>query len=787
MYSYKGDEETGGYRLIRSQSKFSKEPRPVYYKELDILGFDDYWNYEKDDSYPYMWAEANSYFYRDKLVAKTKGGTLYTKPEIIFLEEPEPDKGKLKFVDIPNMVSTNKEIMDSLVNETIKSVYNTFVKYKDIIDVFYVAFSGGKDSVALLDIVQRALPHNAFKVIFGDTQMENEDTYKFMERMREYCKIQGIDFHTVSSQLDIKDSWSTFGYPSSKLRWCCGVHKTTPQITFLRKELNKADFKGMAFVGVRRDESITRSKYETISEGEKHEGQYSFNVIDEWNSAELFLYTYGNGLMINESYKKGHARVGCIVCPMSSGKNEYMKMQCYPEQVNSFISLIKEKSNRQFDDKSKEKEFIENGGWKVRNNGRDLKVPPSRYEEILKGTMLHILLGKNSIWKEWMKTLGELNTADNKKFTLICAPDQKNDIMYEFEVFDNGTQLEFEILGKPGTRQDIRFLSLFKSVLKKSAYCVKCRECEANCSNGCITMFPEFKITNCKHCFKCHNIDSGCLLYNSIKILKGVERNMSLDCYASFGVEKSWVNKYLEHKEKFWQSEYNDLGSMKITALKRFLRDAKIKMELSESNSIAIRLNSLYDSKIDEEIFWALIFVNVSYAPQLNWFVKNTNIGERYLVDEIKEKLGEGNSKGTNNNIVSSLKNIFLKTPIGQKLKIGICGMNEKGSKIIAFTRGKWESPDPKVVLYALYKFAEACGDYYQFTLTRLINFSIDSDGVSPAQMFGLDRETMEKLLNGLTINYNEFISCSFTLDLDNITLRSDKTSEDVLDLFKEV
>lgn len=42
----------------------------------------------------------------------------------------------------------------------------------------------------------------------------------------------------------------------------------------------------------------------------------------------------------------------------------------------------------------------------------------------------------------------------------------------------------------------------------------------------------------------------------------------------------------------------------------------------------------------------------------------------------------------------------------------------------------------------------------------------------------------MEKILNGLSVNYPDFISASFTLDLDNITLKSDKTSEDVLQLF---
>ena len=41
----------------------------------------------------------------------------------------------------------------------------------------------------------------------------------------------------------------------------------------------------------------------------------------------------------------------------------------------------------------------------------------------------------------------------------------------------------------------------------------------------------------------------------------------------------------------------------------------------------------------------------------------------------------------------------------------------------------------------------------------------------------------MEKILNGLTINYPDFINTSFTLDLDNITLNSEKTSQDVLSL----
>ena len=95
MYSYTWDAETGGLLLNSSPLSFSKEPRPVYYKELDILGFDRYWNYAKNDSYPYMWAEANNYFYRGRQVAKTKGGSLYTAPEIVILDDPEPTTSPL--------------------------------------------------------------------------------------------------------------------------------------------------------------------------------------------------------------------------------------------------------------------------------------------------------------------------------------------------------------------------------------------------------------------------------------------------------------------------------------------------------------------------------------------------------------------------------------------------------------------------------------------------------------------------------------------------------------------
>lgn len=106
MYSYTWDPETGGLLLNSSPLQFSKEPRPVYSQELDILGFDRYWKYDKDDSAPLMWAEANNYIYRGKLVAQVKGGSLKEKPKVIIVDDPEPDNC-LKPVNIEAMVDKN--------------------------------------------------------------------------------------------------------------------------------------------------------------------------------------------------------------------------------------------------------------------------------------------------------------------------------------------------------------------------------------------------------------------------------------------------------------------------------------------------------------------------------------------------------------------------------------------------------------------------------------------------------------------------------------------------------
>ena len=805
MYAYEWDSSTGGYILTPMPLAFSKEPRPVYYKELDILGFDKYWDYDKNDSFPYMWAEANNYYYRGRLVAKTKGGSLYTPPELVLIEDPEPEGYPLRFVDIPAMVDKNRQLMEQLVQETIKKIYNTFIEYQDKVDVFYVAFSGGKDSVVALDLVQRALPHNCFKVLFGDTGMEFPDTYETVEKIKQICAEEKIEFLQAKSKLKPENTWQIFGPPAVTIRWCCSVHKTTPQIMQLREVLQKPDFTGMAFTGVRGDESLSRSEYDAISYGGKHSGQYSCHPILEWNTAELFLYIYENGLTFNNAYKKGNTRAGCLVCPMSQGKHDYMKYKNYPDDTDLFINKIITTSGKNFSKENYDR-FVEQGYWRTRKSGRELNFGHDKHVfEIVKGQNVITVQKKNEYWKEWAKTIGQVTSFGNGEFSI--AYEGKSYAIRTISTQEGGEQFTFPNI--ENSKSDIKFLSLFKSVIIKSVYCVNCGYCAAECKSGCIDMANGVHISNqCKHCFSCHDIYSHCLRYNSIKNRIGAKVMTGLDRYYSFGIKENWLRVYFDYEgtSSFWKSDGDgEVPNKKKDAFLNFVKDAGLvdedkSLKGKEYKYIKYKPNKfaekMFSLGVDDESMWAYLMCNLVYAEdseEFRWFIKNIPFSETSTPESIKLRLDEvmENDKSGlgKRNICDALKSFLIKTPFGKQLGLGsVIDYEEKvssnGRETITlnyFVRGSWKNPDEKVILYALYKFAEACGNYRQFTLTRLLDTSVESAGISPIQIFGLNRETMEKILNGLTFNYPDLIEARFTLGLDNITLKSDKTANEIL------
>ena len=770
MYSYTFDVETGGILLNSTPTNFSKEPRPVYAAEMDILGFEQYWEYDKQNDIPYMWAESTAYWYRGVKIATIAGGDLYTAPK---LQPATDENGKIAFgkesgtvlypIDIPSMCAKNKDLMTVIEDSTVKRIVKEYEKFKKRLDIFHVAFSGGKDSAVLLDLVKKALPKGSFVVIFGDTGMEFPDTYDAVEITRQQCEADGTPFYTAKSHFKPHESWYIFGPPARVLRWCCSVHKSTPQTIKMREITGKNNYIGLDFVGVRAAESFTRSQYDYESFGKKQQGQYSYNPILEWTSAEIWMYIFDNGIHVNATYKKGNSRAGCLFCPMGGGKGDYMQRISYPQEVDSYINIIKNLNSRNAGDEAALSTYVSNGGWNARKNGRDLTIGSNNYDDkIENGKLIITVKHVQTSWREWIKTLGKIS--------------------FDYIVEENGDSLVVTcdaslVKKEPST------IKKFKQVFKKSASCVGCRVCETNCRNGCISFENGLHINNCIGCGQCHEIDDGCVAFHSIKTTNG-DKTMSkesINSFANHAPKPEWVQEFFDMREEYWNE--NSLNKKnQEPKLKIFLRDGGF-TDAKGTPTPLFEIVSRFGYR--HPTTWGLFMAKFAYNKQCRWYVENMDTGIFYSREQIADLLinNEGVKPADATSIINAFKRLCA-LPLGTVFDFGYVDMN--GAQIDSLCRTKCNIDDNRVLLYALYVFAEKCNLDREFHLSYLFNEDVEKDGISPVRIYGLyDEEELKTKLIGLSSAYPEFINATFTNDLKTITLR-DKTSDDVLELFKE-
>lgn len=762
MYSYTYDPVSGGIILNSTPTNFSKEPRPVYAPELDLLGFYKYWDYNKQSDIPYMWAESNVYWYRGVQIAKTKGGDLYNAPELLPVRTGDGnipfsrvDGAVLSPVDLKGMCEKNKDLMTIMEETTVKKIVKEYEKFRHKLDIFHVAFSGGKDSAVLLDLVKKALPVGSFVVIFGDTGMEFPDTYKVVEQTKKQCEDDGTPFYIARSHFTPEESWKLFGPPSKVLRWCCSVHKSTPQALKLRELIGKDKYTGLDFIGVRKHESLARSTYDYENYGRKQKGQYSFNPILEWTSAEIWLYIYLNRVLINDTYKKGNPRAGCLLCPMSSGGSNYARHFNYPDSVDQLISIIQESNVWDIHNKTDSLTYVTSGGWINRRSGRGITGNTLRYKEVGKAGKINFeLINPTSDWCEWIKTA------------------ESENIEYSVQQTSTGIiiSVDEEVFKKYPT--DGKF---FRQALRKAAYCVGCRVCETNCKEGHLK-FENGKVSimDCTRCHECHDIPGGCHVYNSLKIPQGEKKMKTINCFDDHAPKTDWLVSFFKMQDSFFVE--HTLGPNMYTHFKRFLRDAG----LIDNNKCTAFSGLICRIGWNTDVALGLILTNLAYDnAQFEWYINNLDIGIYYDSNEVKERLLALDMKDrAARSIVKSYTRI-VETPFGAILNFGFVD----GSNMV---RTKCSLSDGRVFLYALYRFVEKCNMEKEFNVTYLFDESVERDGVSPVRLFGLyDEEELKSILLGLSARYPDFINATYTNDLRTITLK-DKSSADVLELFEE-
>ena len=829
MYKITWDKETGGVQLHSRivEGTLGISPRPVFFEELDLLGLDKLgWTYPHTKE-PIMWAVNKQYWYRGVRLFDAKGANIYTKPTLEM--QPGIEPMELVAVDIKKMLQRTSDLMFVLENEAIEFIRDTYLAYAkankaynktdanrldfetmaervekkskqrmavvkqdcdsfDImplataekegkrvllstkIDRFIASFSGGKDSQVVLDLCTRAIPPTDFEVIYSDTGYELPPSLELYKDVEAYYKkkFPSLRFLTARNHESVLNYWDKIGTPSDNHRWCCSVMKTAPLYRMLKVEGNK-QARVLTFDGVRAEESVRREGYQRLGKG-KHTFIYNAHPIIGWNSVEIFLYLFEQNLPINSAYRKGKARVGCLICPFSTSWDDMVIQETYPKELQPFVEKLKEYASQvkiaNFG------HFLSERKWKLKPLGnRKESYPKVLFKSELSALnfIAEITDAKHSFLK-WLPALCPYIIKNTDKGFEGELHFKKN--VFPFAIKETNNKSILEVNGR--LPNELTFL--LRRLTYKTAYCVHCEVCEVDCPTGALSIVPQINIdkNKCIHCHKCFNAhDRGCITADCIRMVTDSERKIStkIQGYKKFGLRDEWVEEYFIDPIGFWKE--NSLGTAQVDSFKAWMRDAEItdlKNNLTEQGAL---MQIIYAE--NPSLFWEVAFINLSYNSYIvRWYCNNITTSQNYNAKVIKEEISNQEFSGsisTIGNAAIALCDLMKKTPVGDDCQQGL-DLGKEG-----LCRKEYDDISVEAVAYSIYKFAKE----HELSMLRVSDLYKTEEEHGIFKEFRTTRQALLRKLRTISSESNRVLVAELAMGLDHITLREDLTPFTVL------
>lgn len=183
---------------------------------------------------------------------------------------------------------------------------------------YYVAFSGGKDSVTVLDLVKRS--GVKFDAFYNIVTIEPPELIPFIQKY--YPEVHLVPPEKTIYELIIENEFP----PLRQMRYC-------------HRMLKRGGETRIKITGVRGEESKRRAqkpKFEKTRDGRG----YLLHLIHDWTTRDVWQYIHNRHIPYCPLYDQGRQRIGCLFCPF--GRQDQMQddLKRYPQIAQQLIQAL---------------------------------------------------------------------------------------------------------------------------------------------------------------------------------------------------------------------------------------------------------------------------------------------------------------------------------------------------------------------------------------------------------------------------------------------------------------